>query len=122
MDGRENDPQVWKKSMEQFVERKMKSEPSGGALKAAQSILDAQLPGLTFNGHIDSVAQIIDEETGLKELIEALEAMLFSLDPFNDPDMTEREIYEVIGEKFGGSIQNAWHNGRKAISRAKGTP
>ena len=50
----------------------MNAKPSQPALKAAQSILDAQLPGLTFNGHIDDVAKIIDGQTGLKELVEKI--------------------------------------------------
>ena len=38
-------------------------QPSPEAMQAAQAILDACLDGLTFSGHIEEVAAIIDEHT-----------------------------------------------------------
>ncbi len=38
------------------------SLPSMEAMRIAQKILDAQLSGLTFNGHIEDVAAILDRE------------------------------------------------------------
>ena len=54
----------------------MKNEPSAGALKAARNLSTFSQGWDTENDeHISDIAHLIDEETGLKELIEAAEKM-----------------------------------------------
>ncbi|KKN08168.1 hypothetical protein LCGC14_1059450 [marine sediment metagenome] len=74
----------------------MKTEPSAGALKIAQAILDAQLPGLTFNGHIISVAEIIDRETGLKKLVEVADSLVSLIEGHNQKFPSEYHICPLI--------------------------
>lgn len=108
----------------------MKNKPSAGALRAARkfasrfvnpsfhdsvkfSSLDAR------QSYILNLAREIEIETGLKELIEALEGILSSIDWRIPKSMSEHVKWDEIEKKHGGAILKAWIDGKKALARAK---
>jgi glycosyltransferase involved in cell wall biosynthesis len=81
------------------------SEPSAGATKAASAIRLAERSDPAFN--TTDIARIIDRETGVKELMEAAQALLKRIDNITTLDFsrggekTERENLRAILEKYG---------------------
>ena len=99
---------LYEQVMEIPEDRKM-TEPTKGAMRAAKVWFRGMNPSLEFD--IKEMAQIIDRETGLKELIEALVEASLLMDAMN--------IVELVGNN-PDAVHPVRLQAHKAITRAKG--
>ena len=88
------------------MEAKHTEEPSAGAMRAALEIAHASMVQSIVNQI--PIAQIIDKETGLKQLEEALWGMMV--------------FYGMDRERSHEVCELTWKAAEKAIAKVRGTP
>lgn len=108
----ENDRLAWIKSMESFVERKMENQPSAGARRAGLKLAESYIENITEEEET-LVAQIIDEQTGLKELVEAVQESLTYFD--------QRADIQTDNPSAPNEEMRLWEELNNALIRVKGT-
>lgn len=86
-------------------------EPTAGAMRAAQKIVDAMM----IRSKVPQAAEIIDAETALPELVAACEGLIEAL---RSQVWLARQLGGDIAVNEGNAV--AWDKARAALAKAKG--